>query len=606
MSEIEYNARSIAPSVLAQSFIPPQPHFETILSSNHTLVVGPRGSGKTTLLKMLTVRGLRSWTHETAADVAAKIKFNAAFIPADIAWGGQLDALDDIAGRSRRKEAAFYAHTIRALVFAMRDAVELGKRDCPEHLGHLAATMSAEQESTFVSLVASDLAVHPQLLSLLGLELAIEQKLNGINAAPIDSLWSVETLPSSLRLLISAFNGLTGNDERRWGLLFDELEIAPTAIKRFLIGSIRSFDERIVIKLAMAPFVEDAEFDVSATSPYPLHDFSTVLLTYANKDDARIFTNSLARITFERFGIHTASLPNFFERPPEARGFGRQGLRQAPRTTPREFTELAQKDDSFAAFIGDQPLPNDAHSATEDEWAQDVRKILPIVILRNFYLKSYRNHASSDRSRKGYSLYTGFPSILEVTEGNPRAILTMIGPMAQAFASENENSRSLRPISTATQNDGIRRVEFLLTSLLRVIPVDIAPISKHGLLGFIDRIGRSFSDKVLRSAFTADYLGSFVVDDTMPPAVIRAIGRGLNAGALVHVPWPDGGQDSLLRGLQGQRFRLSYALAPRHRLLLTLGGHVTLSKLLSSPNEPPIVSIQGSLFSQEDGEVDHS
>jgi len=605
MREIEYNARSISPTELARSFIPPHPHFEKLLSNNHTLVVGPRGSGKTTLLKMLTVRGLKGWTQASANDIADKVKFNAAFIPADIAWGGQLDALDDLGGRSRRKEAAFYAHTIRALVFAMRDAVELGKGGCPDHLKHLAATMSADQESAFVSLVAGDLGVRPQLLSLLGLELAIEQKLNGINAAPVESLWSVETLPSSLRLLISAFNGLIGHDERRWALLFDELEIAPTAIKRFLIGSIRSFDERIIIKLAMAPFVEDAGFDVSATSPYALHDFSTVLLTYANKEDAKTFTNNLTRVTFERFGIRTSSLPNFFERPPEARGFGRQLQRQSPRTTPHEFADLEQKDKSFAEFMRNRGPTNTAEAATEDEWAQDVRKILPIVILRNYYLKSFRDRASSDRSRKSYSLYTGFPSILEVTEGNPRAILTMIGPMAQSFVAENTNSRSVRQITTATQNEGIRRVEFLLTSLLRVIPVDIAPISKDGLLGFIDRLGRSFSDKVLKAAFSADYLGSFVVDDTMPPAIIRAIGRGLNAGALVHVPWPDGGQDSLLRGLRGQRFRLSYALAPRYRLLLTLGGHITLSKLLSSPNDPALVSMQGSLFSHEDDSVDH-
>lgn len=605
MREIEYNARSISPAELARSFIPPHPHFEKLLSSNHTLLIGPRGSGKTTLFKMLTVRGLKAWMHSSASEVAKKIKFNAAFVPADIAWGGQLNALDDLAGRSRRKEAAFYAHTIRALVFAMRDAVELGRGECPHHLAHLVATMTSEQESIFVSLVAADLGVRPQLLSLLGLELAIEQKLNGINAAPVDDLWSVDTLPSSLRLLISAFNGLIGNDDRRWALLFDELEIAPTTIKRFLIGSIRSFDERIIIKLAMAPFVEDTDFDISATSPHALHDFSTVLLTYANKDDAKAFTHDLTRLTFERFGVKTSSIQQFFERPSEARGFGRQPQRQSTRAIPQEFSELEQKDTSFKEFLKSRGTTSDAKAATEDEWAQSVRKILPIVILRNYYLKTFRDYASSDRSRKSYGLYTGFPSILELTEGNPRAILTMIGPMAQSLISENLDSLTVKQITTATQSEGIRRVEFLLTSLLRVIPVDIGPISKDGLLGFIDRIGRTLSDRVLKVPFSADYLGSFVVDDNTPPSVVRAIGRGLNAGALVHVPWPDGGQDSLLRGLRGQRFRLSYALAPRYRLLLTLGGHITLSKLLSASNDSALVAMQGSLFNNEDDGVDH-
>lgn len=606
MREIEYNARSIPPSEIAKSFIPPRPHFGKLLSSNHTLIVGPRGSGKTTLLKMLTLRGLRGWDHPSAAEYAEQIRFNAAFVPADIAWGRQLDALDQLGGKAHRKEAAFFVHTLRALVYAMRDAVDLGRSECPAHLHHLSVAMTPEEETEFVRIVSTSLALTPLLDSMLGLELALEDRLNAINENPRVALWSIEQLPSTLRLVISTFNGLIRDDERRWAILFDELEIAPKSVKQFVLSGIRSFDERLVIKLAIAPYMDDAGFDASPTSAHAYHDFSTVQLSYANKEDAKAFTHELVRNTFARFGLFPDSLPNVFASPSETRTFGRRSPSgRSSRTVPAEFEALSKKDESFRAYIEDRKVHLNPKGADEQTWARDVRKVLPIVLLRDYYLKSFRGKASIDRSRKSNSLYTGYPSILEITEGNPRAILTLAGPLAQNFATETKNSPTVRSISSSAQSDAVARVEFLLTSLLRVIPVDLGgPQVVNGLLGFIDKIGRSFEDRVLKAPFSPDYVSSFVLDENVSPAVVSAVGRGLNAGALVHIPYSDGGQDSLLRGLKNQRYRLSYALAARYRLLLTLGGHITLSKLLLESQDGPLLSQQSSLFDQDTGSHD--
>lgn len=72
--------------------------------------------------------------------------------------------------------------------------------------------------------------------------------------------------------------------------------------------------------------------------------------------------------------------------------------------------------------------------------------------------------------------------------------------------------------------------------------------------------------------------------------------KALNAGAIIHVPHPESGPDTLLRGLRGQRFRLSYALASRYRLLLTLGDRVSLSKLLLEMRGVDIRNAQQTLF----------
>lgn len=602
MREIEYNARSIPPSEIAKSFIPPRPHFGKLLSSSHTLIVGPRGSGKTTLLKMLTLRGLRGWGHPSAAEYAEQIRFNAAFVPADIAWGRQLDALDQLGGQAHRKEAAFFVHTLRALVYAMRDAVDLGRSECPEHLAHLSAAMTSEMETEFVRIISSSLKLTPLLDSMLGLELALEDRLNAINENPQTALWSIETLPSTLRLVISTFNGLIGDDERRWAILFDELEIAPKSVKDFVLSGIRSFDSRLVIKLAIAPYMDDAGLDASPTSAHAYHDFNTVQLSYANKEDAKVFTHELVTNTFAKFGLLPDSLPAVFASPNETRAFGRRSAGgRTSRTVPAEFDALAKKDDSFRDYIEKRKIHADALGADEKTWAKDVRKVMPIVLLRDYYIKSFKGKASVDRSRKSYALYTGYPSILEITEGNPRAILTLAGPLAQKFASDARNSPTVRTISSSAQSDAVARVEFLLTSLLRVIPVDLGgPQVANGLLGFIDKLGRSFEDRVLKAPFSPDYVSSFILDENVSPAVVAAVGRGLNAGALVHIPFSDGGQDSLLRGLRSQRYRLSYALAARYRLLLTLGGHITLSKLLLESQDGPMLAQQSSLFDREE------
>lgn len=254
--ELEYNARSIPPADVARSFVPPTPHFARLLSRNHTLLLGPRGSGKTTLLKMLTARALENWKHPLAKALASQVTFNAAFIPADVTWGTQIDAFEQLNFHPRRKEAAFVLHTLRAMVHSMREATEMARRTVEDHISHLVISMSAEQEQQFVKLVSSNLNVVPQLNSLLGLEVALKSRLDAINSSDEDQSFTVNSLPSKISLLISAFNGVTGDGSRRWALLFDELEIAPTRVKTFLLSGIRSFDEQVIVKLALAPYME--------------------------------------------------------------------------------------------------------------------------------------------------------------------------------------------------------------------------------------------------------------------------------------------------------------------------------------------------------------
>lgn len=602
--ELEYNARSVPPADIARSFIPPEPHFGQLMSRNHTLILGPRGSGKTTLLKMLTVRALSNWAHPYAEAYATNIRFNAAFIPADIAWGKQIDSLEEIDFRPLRKEAAFVLHTLRALIYAMRESVELARKPCPAYMRHLAVDMSSDQEEDFVKFVSNSLKVSPAVSSLLGVELALEDRLDEINSGGGDYSFGVDSFKSKLSLIVSAFNGVTGDQDRRWALLFDELEIAPARIKSFLLASIRSIDERIVVKLALAPYMDDISVDFTPTSPHPLHDYSVVHLTYPNKDEAIKFGSELFISTFKRLGVPIDSLQSIFQAPAGETVFGRRSVRNDK--LPKEFLSLSEKDESFRRYVNEKGLLSPDYKFTENNTAQDIRKVFPIVIARNFYIRLFEaDRVVKDRSRKSHTLYTGMPSIIEITEGNPRAILTLVGPLAQQYRSQMSNTNKIVPIPPTQQSDAIRRVELLLTSLLQVIPLDMGGFDRgKGLLDFVDQIGRSFEGRLLKRPFATDYVGTFLLDDRVSQSVINAVGKALNAGAIIHVPNPDGGPGILLRGLVGQRFRISYALAARYRLLLTLGDPVNLSRLMMEMRGLNLTQPQISLF--DDGGVhDH-
>jgi hypothetical protein len=347
----------------------------------------------------------------------------------------------------------------------------------------------------------------------------------------------------------------------------------------------------------MAPYLEDAHVPKGPLSPQPLHDYTTIQLTYPNKSDALEFTETLFRQTLERAGVRVETLAGVFG----SRIANRSASKTSRGRLPEEFLTLAEKDESFARFAKERGLFSASYVFSEDRVAADIRKVLPVVVARNYYLRSFsEQRAALNRSRKSHQLYSGYPSILEITEGNPRAILTLIGPLVQQLWGSDSIISS---VPMALQDSAVRRVELLLTSLLQVIALDATGFeTSKGLLDFVDQVGRSFERRLLRRDFAPDYVGTFVVDESVTPTVISAVGKAVNAGAFVHIPGAGSAADVLLRSFIGQRFRISYALAARYRLLLTLGDRVNLSTLLTENGSTRRGDIQSLLFGESDND----
>jgi energy-coupling factor transporter ATP-binding protein EcfA2 len=597
--ESAFNAKRSSPREIARSFIPPGSHFQKIASNDHTLILGPRGSGKTTLLKMLTIQALNSWKHPQADELIERVQFNAVFVPADLAWGEQLEALSAFDFHPGRKEAAFVIHTLRALIFSMREAVELGRGEIRSSLNHLVVNLSAKKEEELTCLLASALDVTPLVNSLLGLELSLQSELNRVSSADDLDRFSVESLSSQISSVVSAFNGQTGDNHRRWALMFDEIEIAPKRIKDFLLYSQRGFDERIIIKLAIAPYMDDFKILNDGNSPNSIHDYKTVQLTYPNKEDALSFTIELFKSILNSANILTDNIATMIDRPTDTRGLGRSFSKPIKRDSiPEEFVSLFKKDNSFKLYIDSRKMFSTSYVFNEQNVARDFRKVLPIVTAREFYIRRHDTGSRSlSRSRKSYELYAGFPSLFEMTEGNPRAILAMSSSIVDDVMVKVRARKPPSKISTPIQVKSISLVETLLTTLMQAIGIEVsAGKAGKGLLDFMDEIGDAFQDRLLRQDFTADYVGTFLLDADVSEGAVAAVGKALNAGAIIHVPLPDSGPDSLLLGPRGQRFRVSYALAARYKLLLTLGNYINLSTLLAGRRDVDVRRVQPSLF----------
>lgn len=113
-----FNARSLGPEQVAQTFVAPS-HFAKLVARCHSTLIGPRGSGKTSLLKMLQPHALESWQSEEARAFRSTIDFTGVFIQTDISWNRQtialVDGLPENAIRAFRT-AAFTTQVLHSLV----------------------------------------------------------------------------------------------------------------------------------------------------------------------------------------------------------------------------------------------------------------------------------------------------------------------------------------------------------------------------------------------------------------------------------------------------------------------------------------------------------
>ncbi len=595
-----FNARALAPEQVAQTFVPPREQYSLVVRRAHTMVIGPRGSGKTTLLKMLQRPALEAWQHDSAEEYRDRVDFAGVFVPTDISWSGQISSLG---GQNSTPElsrlfgiSAFSTHVLRALATAI--GYEL-------HSGRWQGNDDRESrivESELASAIAEAWDLSLPIASIRGLRAALTSRLTelwrlasqeGLRGEPgrAERLAAIRFLHldflAASAEAIDVGEAIVGPYGGRWALLFDELELAPPTIRETLLRALRSTDDRFLFKLALSPYSEDVSFFRSAEGALEGHDYDIVSLTYGHKKEALPFCEELFKSLLRHRGVADTTPAHVLgESEFESLAEHRRSTSTAYRAGSPQFRRLkrlAANDATFRSYLESKEIQLDRLGEVEgDQRAAELRKIIGIVIIRDeFRLPDDRVVGGRRiRTRKSRALYAGVPSLFEISEGNPRVLIGL-------FTTLLDQSHDGR-FSSELQARELDRAISRYRALLRTIPLSASAAKPtRGVLGLLDDIGQALFGRIVVDDFTPDPIGSFTIDSHVDEAMLEALGKALNAGAIIYVPDERSQSDAVLGSLRGRRFRLSYLVAPYYRLPLRLDRAVSLTQLLAPGRRQP-------------------
>lgn len=605
-----FNARHLSADQVARTFVPPIETFAELATRNHHILLGPRGSGKTTLLKMLTLPALATWDVDNYDFLIPKVDFVGIFIPADRGWQVQWQSTDAAADAIAQEplsigRVAFATHVLASLIQTLRDIRTPGHKATP--LIDELPPMNQVIEAKLVEEIATVWRLKPTIQTLGGLSLALRARLVHLGSIRQRAKRSydpegflLENAPYAdlsfrdcVSYAIEAHGVLTQDKPRSWAFLFDEFEVAPSHIQREILESLRGeADTRILYKIALAPYNENFMQNVSDIVASPGNDFKVIDLWFPEKTRAYDFSERLVRRVLAEDGIPLDNLRRVF-------GPSEFGFPEAHDVRPyadegrvlESFRSLARIDPTFRDHLESKGIDLAlVANMSETERAEKVRKIRSVVITREYFLRSNQNGTvGRGRSRKIQKLYTGYPTILALAEGNPRLLIGIMTPLVRTWHRLNAKGFP-GAIEKSGQAAQIKRAANSFRALLKTIPYgDDEDVNQRGLLRLLDDMGTYFHRKSVLEPFTPQPPLSFIVDSVVDDVTLRAVGRALNAGAIVYVPDP--GADPILTSLRGKRFRMCYLLAAYYKLPIMLNTGVALSSILGRRprrvNRPP-------------------
>ena len=598
-----FNARHKSALEVAKDFIPP-PQFTELLGFNNCILVGPRGSGKTTLLKMLQVPALLSW-YRRQISPQLSIKFVGVFVAADVRWAKQLELVTkDILDENQRTaihECAFSNFVSLALIESLEKSISLGvirpyQQDAQDGLdrtkeSELARKLSEiwrAQSTPSFSALKHALRVQQSEIPKISTLLAKNQNLSEIQQAfPFIGLsWL-----NSLTLAIETINDHLQIENQKWALLVDELEIIPPLLLSRILSPLRSTSGNLIFKYALSPTGAGSNILASheESDPTQGNDFSTLSLWNTKKEEVRNFSSQLLVQALSSRGLVEVNAD--ISEVLGASGTAEEGSKNSDKNEvgrislaqrKKIFYELASKDVSFNDFLKAKKI--DVEKLTTSDNTVNgtlVRKITPLVYLRNHVLQKWSPEKHVLRSKKSSQPYQRFPNILDLTEGNPRWILNLAENLALQATSKEQNIKA-----QSVQADAIASFKDRFISMLKVYPVGKNPHNnKMTPYGFLEALANHLREKIFFNEFSQDPALSFLIDKASAEEFGEFISISIHLGALVLVD-SDASKESAFipgaAGLEGRQVRICHRLAPEFFLPLRAGRDVKMYSALNN------------------------
>jgi hypothetical protein len=607
-----FNARDLATKDVAGRFIAPSA-FYRLLSDAHCILEGPRGSGKTTLLRMLTPEAFALWRHQNPGDGIGFIGF---FVPADIRWAKQLRVrLEGISSQNAKEAVQHTAFSI-AVCLSFVDTIERCNKlfdEFGESHPQLFIRIPRQLESELVSALSSLWNLPIGVPSFSGLRLELRKRQHALSSIALklsegSTLAEQQSIHSYLSSTwldnivtgIETTNDILGRPHQRWAILLDELEIVPKELLRSIVDAIRSTSSLLRFKLAMSPTGSDLIPQTETGASTPSDDYRPIKLWYSSLKEARIFTDQLFTSALSRLGAlpEDKSLPDIlgssaWEIPrhdedddsEEAQISPPDTNAQAHRERITAFVSLYKKDESFKKLLDEKKIdPKSPPILDSNSNGTLVRKITPLVLHRDREIERFKiseGQAKRKGGRRGYQPYHGYPNIVDLTEGNPRWVLTLAESLVAQSATSSQK------ISTPTvQTQAITSFIQQFSSKLTVYPTKAAAEGRRWTpKQFMEALGESIAANLYEGPFITDPALSFKIDQRALSSFGEYIRTCIDLGALVLIR--RGSSAPLKSGGDGQtlldsRVRISFRLAPYFRLPLRSTKEQSISSAIKS------------------------
>ncbi len=604
-----FNARQTTSTKVAESFIVPDCFIEFSRFEN-ALLIGPRGAGKTTLLKALTPSGI--FCLHKREDLLSELRefsvdYLPVYIPAEKSWRGEAFAVAESVKDSNLRHhilnGLFVDHCLRYVVLALEEANEISRlmelndskpwtlridTNCEEFLSRqLSRAWKLERTQT----------------SFLGLKLALIDRGNCYKSGftRIDLVEKVRDLPSldileMFRAVIEIVQSKFGY--RQWCFSLDEMEIAPKVVVSMLYENLRSWDHRAVLKFSLFPYADfrdlvNFENPVDITkSPVEGQDYVTFVLADSFTKSPSQFVQKLVEKECEKRGTTIFELARYLNHSKANKSRRFNGLnyeRDMERIFHQSFYD--NPDSGFKEWLkekGFEKVEDLIEVTGENERARTVRKIAPIVEFRSYYLSHSRGKDGSQSgaiSHKGFGYYHGYNQIIDLTEGNPRALKFYINSLLDAM----QNNESSITAQNRVIKENVDRFRALCAS--QVVPYCISSTDSETTLGFIDKLGLIFRGQILGEKLktTSQLSCEF---KNLTPQIRVVIEVAVNAGALILDHSNNLGK--LIFDVEGKRMRLSHRFSPFFPLPTITGGTMRIDPTIWKAQSP--ATIQSDLF----------
>lgn len=617
-----FNARAITPAKVGSSFVY-HDALKKMVSGNHAVVVGPRGIGKTTYFKMLTLPALKNWKSRQKIKIIEKKDFQSVYVPTDFTWypdfrrplGLTLDP--DI--ESKLSYARFRNNMLKSIVDSLSESKKEEYRN-DKYLNRYYLDIDKNAEEEISKLLSDAWGLAQTFSGFFGLQLAINKRNRSLQRLGVKAyskplevneiLEGMEFIHDSIYSDLVDFGDIVDEKveaSQKWAICFDEVEIAPESVKSEIYSSLRSFDERFLIKLSASPY--DNYFSNPLRRPTEAlknQDYEEIWLTINRSAQIEKFSEKILEGICEDLKLDRSRAKNIlgssyydddfdFQLSKKRNEAPKKETKKSPNKTgfyKRKFSSLALKDKSFAEFLSKTSIDIEEFDELSGNKRAFIRKFISTVVIRDAYLfnakaenqKRLKSKKSIDR------FYTGKTALFNICEGNPRWLIVVLRPILERYVENYKNSTEVpREIQTQSLESAISTI----VSMLSTISLDRENSKyEYSVIELIELIGDYFFEQVLGKDFVAEPYLSFDLDSKIDPILVEAIGACVNQGAMVIIPAPKTPNDLAKihteKSIIERRIRLSYFLSPRYRLPMVRGRSRKLSQILSEGGDDAI------------------